>query len=59
MFNDLYYNIPMVEFQNVILGKRTEKLIIEEKKKMYEPTLEKISEINSMIKTDFIDIESK
>ena len=59
MFNDLYYNIPIVEFQDVLLNKRTEKLISEDRKKKYEPMLEKISEINIMIKTDFIDIESK
>ena len=59
MFNDLYYNIPIVEFQNVLLNKRTEKLISEDRKKKYESMLEKISEINIMIKTDFIDIESK
>ncbi len=59
MFNDLYYNIPIVEFQDVLLNKRTEKLISEDRKKKYEPMLEKVSEINIMIKTDFIDIESK
>ena len=59
MFNDLYYNIPIVEFQDVLLNKRTEKLISEDRKKKYETMLEKISEINIMIKTDFIDIESK
>ena len=59
MFNDLYYNIPIMEFQDVLLNKRTEKLISEDRKKKYEPMLEKISEINIMIKTDFIDIESK
>ena len=59
LYTDLYYHIPLADFQNVHLGKTTEKMIWEEKKKKYEPMFEKISEINSMIKTDFIDIESK